>query len=100
MQTLLGRLLKNEILTKEQVQLEHDQLAKRLEILHMHEKISIDAFLAAGAIQGGLEILSTLVGLNVEREEVIRHLNSMLERAARIHEAHPGLNQAIEELEL
>ena len=97
MDSLLHRLLKADDLEPSTVRAEHDRLAERLDILRHHSDITIDAFLAAGAIQGGLEVLATLVGLEVEPSEVRRHLNSMIERAQRIEEVHPGLDAAIEQ---
>ena len=97
MDSLLHRLLDADDLDPGMVRAEHDQLAERLDILRHQGDISIDAFLAAGAVQGGLEVLATLVGLEVEASEVKRHLESMIERAHRIEEVHPGLDAAIEQ---
>ena len=99
MDSLLHRLLKADNLDPSTVRAEHDLPAKRLDILRHQGDITIDAFLAAGAIQGGLEVLATLVGLAVEPSEVTKHLNSMIERAQRIEEVHPGLDAAIEQQE-
>ena len=97
MDSLLRRLLKEEDLEPSTVRAEHERLAERLDILRHNGEITIDAFLAAGAIQGGLEVLATLVGLEVDPSEVTRHLNSMIERAQRIEEVHSGLDAAIEQ---
>ena len=70
MDSLLRRLLKEEDLEPGTVRAEHDMLAERLDILRHNGDITIDAFLAAGAIQGGLEVLATLVGLEVNPSEV------------------------------
>ena len=59
--------------------------------------ISNDAYLAAGAVQGGLAMLGDVIDIGISRSEVQEQLRQLLERAGRVDESHPGLDEAIEE---
>ena len=57
----------------------------------------VDAYLAAGAVQGGLAMLGDMIDIGITRSEVQDQLRQLLERADRVDESHPGLDEAIEE---
>ncbi len=95
MKTLIERLMSVADLNAEMLKKEHIFLSKRLSSLRNSEEITNDAYLAAGAIEGGIELLSSLVGLGVDKEEINLRLQALLERAERIDSAHPNLGTAI-----
>ena len=66
------------------------------QLLHT-SRISNDAYLAAGAVQGGLSMLGDMIDIGISRSEVQEQLRQLLERAGRVDESHPGLDEAIEE---
>ena len=66
------------------------------QLLHTR-RISNDAYLAAGAVQGGLSMLGDMMEIGIPRNEVQDQLRQLLERAGRVDESHPGLDEAIEE---
>lgn len=66
------------------------------QLLHSRS-ISNDAYLAAGAVQGGLALLGDMIDIGITRGEVQDQLRQLLERADRVDESHPGLDDAIEE---
>ncbi len=75
---------------------EAEFIASRLEILRIHGKITNDAFLDAGAIQGAFTLIGTLVEMGVSQQEIQQELRNTLVRAKRLEEKHPGLDIAIE----
>ena len=96
METCLNRLLALPHLDSVTVQSELTLLSKRLEATKHDSTISIDAFLAAGVVEGGLGMVSNLLDLGVPQAEARDHVNQLLSRAKRIEAAHPGLDAAIE----
>ena len=66
------------------------------QLLHT-QRISNDAYLAAGAVQGGLAMLGDMIDIGIPRDEVQEQLRQLLDRAVRVDESHPGLDEAIEE---
>tara|TARA_B110000003_G_scaffold31629_1_gene29498 strand:- start:307 stop:645 length:339 start_codon:yes stop_codon:yes gene_type:complete len=75
---------------------EAEFIASRLEILRIHGKISNDAFLDAGAIQGAFTLIGNLVEMGIPQREIQQELRNTLARAKRLEEKHPGLDTAIE----
>ena len=75
---------------------EAEFIASRLEILRAHGKITNDAFLDAGAIQGAFTLIGNLVEMGIPQQEIQQELRSTLARAKRLEEKHPGLDTAIE----
>lgn len=75
---------------------EADFIASRLEILRINGKISNDAFLDAGAIQGAFTLIGNLVEMGIPQREIQQELRNTLARAKRLEEKHPGLDIAIE----
>ena len=71
-------------------------MSKRLEFLRQKRKISNDAFLDAGAIQGAFSMIGNLVEMGVPQQEIFSHLKQQLSRACKLEIKHPGLNGAIE----
>ena len=72
-------------------------MANRLEVCRLDGKISNDAFLDAGVIQGALVMIGNHADMGVAQTEIHRLLLEQLDRASRLEKKHPGLDAAIEE---
>ena len=75
---------------------EAEFIASRLEILRINGKISNDAFLDAGAIQGAFTLIGNLVEMGIPQREIQQELRNTHASAKRLEEKHPGLDIAIE----
>ena len=62
----------------------------------MQSKISNDAYLDAGAIQGALEMIANHIDMGVAQTEIHDLLVQQISRANRLEEKHPGLDYEIE----
>jgi len=71
-------------------------ISRRLESLKYRGKISNDAFLDAGSIQGAFEMIANLIDMGVPQTEIFSQLKQQLERARKLEIKYPGLNNAIE----
>lgn len=71
-------------------------LANRLEELRLNRRISNDAYLDAGAVQGAIALAANMADMGVSQQEVQQTLRSTLSRAKRLETKHPGLNWAVE----
>ncbi|PXY70831.1 MAG: hypothetical protein CXX83_00265 [Methanobacteriota archaeon] len=96
MQTCIVHLLGQPHIDAPTVRSEVDFLEQSLTQLRHDGSISNDAYLDAGAIEGGLAMLANLLDLGIPTSEVQEHLRQLHERAGRIHEAHPTLDGAVE----
>ncbi len=81
---------------EESIRAEVEFIADALDSLRHDGKISNDAYLDAGSVQGGLTMVANLASLNVEQSELIEHLSQIEGRASRLEIVHPGLGAAIE----
>jgi hypothetical protein len=95
MHTCIDTLIASENLTAEMIKQEALFLQETLENLRLNGTISNDAYLDAGSIEGGLNVLANLIELGVSESEVQDHLRQLHERAGRIDEAHPSLGPAV-----
>ena len=59
-------------------------------------EISNDAYLDAGSIQGGLNLVASLLEQEVPDDEVIKQLEQLTERALRISDNYPQMDGKIE----
>ncbi|MBC8437799.1 MAG: hypothetical protein H8D82_00850 [Euryarchaeota archaeon] len=82
-------------MTTELVKQEVEFLQSSLENLRINGEISNDAYLDAGAVEGGLSMLANLIELGIAAEEIQDLLRQLHERAGRIDEAHPNLGPAV-----
>lgn len=83
-------------LTNELVNLEVIYVSKTLELMRDAKKISNDAYLDSGSIQGGLSVISSLLEQGVQKNEINLLLNTLLERAKALNSKYPELNGLIE----
>lgn len=96
MRTCIDRLIAQAHLDASRVRGEATYISNRLEQARSEELISNEAFLDAGAIEGALEMIANHLDMGISQSEVHDLLRDQLERAKRIEEKHPGLNQVIE----
>lgn len=96
MRTCVDHLIALPHLDGPRIRQEADFLSKRLEFLRQKRKISNDAFLDAGAIQGAFSMIGNLVEMGVSQQEIFSHLKQQLSRACKLEIKHPGLDGAIE----
>ena len=59
-------------------------------------EISNDAYLDAGSIQGGLNLVASLLEQEVSDYEIIMQLEQLTERAGRISDNYPQMDGKIE----
>ena len=96
MRTCVDHLIALPHLDGPRIRQEADFLSKRLEFLRQKRKISNDAFLDAGAIQGAFSMIGNLVEMGVPQQEIFSYLKQQLSRACKLEIKHPGLDGAIE----
>jgi hypothetical protein len=83
-------------LTNELVNTEVIYISQTLELMRDAKKISNDAYLDSGSIQGGLSVISSLLEQGVQKNEINLLLNTLLERAKALNSKYPELNGLIE----
>lgn len=96
MRTCVERLISNQNIDASIVRDEIQFLQSTLESLRLDLKISNDAYLDAGAIQGGLSMLSNLIEHGISSDEIQQHLRDILARGVKLDLVHPDLDGAIE----
>ncbi|MGB1435527.1 MAG: hypothetical protein ACPG68_01465 [Candidatus Thalassarchaeaceae archaeon] len=98
MQTLIRRFENLETIDIEVLEEEIIFLAKNLEILRITDKISNDAFLDAGMIQGGLTTISNLLSQGLKTQDVKGQLKRLKDKAIVLGDSYPELDQLIESM--
>lgn len=98
MQTLIRRFENLETIDPEVLEEEIIFLAKNLEILRITDKISNDAFLDAGMIQGGLTTISNLLSQGLKTQDVKGQLERLKDKAIVLGDSYPELDQLIESM--
>ena len=73
-----------------------ESLANALDSLRANGTITNDAYLDAGAIQGGMMMIANLIDAGIDRKELAEHMSALLSRSQRVEESHPGLGASIE----
>jgi len=96
METSMGRIASNGTPTSAEVSNEVEFLSEALGNLRDAGQITNDAYLDAGAIQGGLTLVASLLNQGVPTEEVDEQISQLSERATRICAAHPDIDSQIE----
>ena len=77
---------------------QRDFVRDSLEVLRATSKISNDAFLDAGTIQGGLSLLLNLISQGISEDEAFSQLEALKSRAHLLEEKYPGLDKKVENL--
>ena len=98
METIIRRFENSETIDSEILEEEIVFLAKNLEILRITDKISNDAFLDAGMIQGGLSIISNLLSQGLKTQDVKGQLNRLMDKAIVLSNSYPELDKLIESM--
>jgi hypothetical protein len=83
-------------LTCSAIQLEMEFISETLEFLRDGQFISNEAYLEAGSIQGGMNVISNLLDNNVEDEEITIQYQILSKKTQRLHNNFPKLNELIE----
>ena len=79
----------------DQIRSRIESLVDALDVLRQDGAITNDAYLDAGAIHGGLMMLSNLIEVGIDRIEVKSHMEDLISRAQRVEEVHPGLMASV-----
>ena len=98
MQTLIRRFENLETIDLEVLEEEIIFLAKNLEILRITDKISNDAFLDSGMIQGGLTTISNLLSQGLKTQDVKGQLKRLKDKAIVLGDSYPELDRLIESM--
>lgn len=80
----------------DQIRSRIESLVDALDLLRQDGAITNDAYLDAGAIHGGLMMLSNLIEVGIDRTEVKSHMEDLISRAQRVEEVHPGLMASVD----
>jgi len=83
-------------LTYSDIQLETEFISETLEFLRDGQLISNEAYLEAGSIQGGMNVIANLLNNNVEDEEINIQYQILSQKTQRLHNNFPQLNELIE----
>ena len=83
-------------LTCSAIQLEMEFVSETLELLRDGQLISNEAYLEAGSIQGGMNVISNLLDNNVEDEEINIQYQILSQKTQRLNDNFPNLNELIE----
>ena len=94
----MGLITSNGTPTSEHVNEEVEFLSEALGNLRDAGQISNDAYLDAGAIQGGLSLVASLLDQGAPTEEIDVQLSQLSERATRICSIHPEIDSQIESM--
>jgi len=96
MRTCLDRLIELPRMNGPAVRDESEFVSSRLEQCRHDGIISNDAFLDAGVIQGALGMIANHIDMGVPKKEVRELIRQQIDRAERLEEKHPGLDNAVE----
>jgi len=98
MKTVLGRFNNLNIASVDTINEEITFLQNTLEVLRVTNKISNDAFLDAGIIQGGLSLISNLLSQGVSSEEANTQLRRRKDKEDMLTKTYPELDNMIESM--
>lgn len=85
-----------ETINADQIRSKIESLVNALDVLRQDGVITNDAYLDAGAVHGGLMMLSNLIDVGIDRTEVKSHMEDLISRAQRVEEVHPGLMASVD----
>lgn len=94
--TAITSVTESESRTSDLMAAEVEYLSSTLSILRDSDVITNDEFLEAGAIQGGLNVLSAMISNGADDSEVNVQILSLKRRAEALCEKHPGIDSKIE----
>ena len=94
--TSIASVTGSESRTTDVMMAEVDYLSSTLSILRDSDVITNDEFLEAGAIQGGLSLLSAMISNGADDSEVNVQILSLKRRAEELCERYPDIDTKIE----
>tara|TARA_S200000501_G_scaffold153244_1_gene144429 strand:- start:17881 stop:18180 length:300 start_codon:yes stop_codon:yes gene_type:complete len=94
--TSIDSVIGQETRIPSQINREVEFLSSTLSLLRDSGIISNDEFLAAGSIQGGLNLLSAMISNSADSEELEIQISSLKDRALSICKRFPNLDGKIE----
>ena len=94
--SLIEIVSSNKELTSKRVNLEVNYVSNTLELMRDARKISNDAYLDSGSIQGGLSVVSSILEQDIPSEEISLLLDTIFQRAEILNSRYPELNKLIE----
>ncbi|MBL47297.1 MAG: hypothetical protein CMG56_07390 [Candidatus Marinimicrobia bacterium] len=94
--TSVASVTGSESRTTDVMMAEVDYLSSTLSILRDSDVITNDEFLEAGAIQGGLSLLSAMISNGADDSEVNVQILSLKRRAEELCERYPDIDTKIE----
>jgi hypothetical protein len=98
MKTVLERFADTNLLNVDVLNLEVNFLKNSLEVLRVTSRISNDAFLDAGIIQGGLSLISNLLEQGISVEEANSQLSRLIIKSNALMETYPELDNMLESM--
>ncbi|MCP2507406.1 MAG: hypothetical protein NLN64_03825 [Candidatus Thalassarchaeaceae archaeon] len=98
MKTILEKFGDINLLNVNILNLEVNFLKNSLEILRVTSRISNDAFLDAGIIQGGLSLISNLLEQGVSVDEANLQLSRLIIKSNVLMETYPELDSMLESM--
>mgnify|MGYP005637168597 FL=1 len=97
---LISRLITmcsdKESITSDIVNKEVNYISNTLELMRDAQRMSNDAYLESGSIQGGLSVISSLLEQDITDSEIDSLLNTLLERTKILDTKYPDLNEIME----
>ena len=94
--TLIERKTSGIVITSEMLNQEIEHISKSLELMRDARKISNDAYLDSGSIQGGLTVIAGLIEQNISDDEINSLMATLLSRSEILEEKYPGLSEALD----
>ena len=85
-----------ENITSDIVNAEVNYISNTLELMRDAHRLSNDAYLESGSIQGGLSVISSLLEQNITDLEIDSLLNTLLQRTKVLDSKYPDLNEIME----
>lgn len=98
MKTILEKFGDINLLNVNILNFEVNFLKNSLEILRVTSRISNDAFLDAGIIQGGLSLISNLLEQGVSVDEANLQLSRLIIKSNVLMETYPELDSMLESM--
>ena len=95
-ETLIEKKASGIEITSEMLNQEIEHISKSLELMRDARKISNDAYLDSGSIQGGLTVISSLIEQNISDDEINALMATLLSRSEVLEEKYPGLSECLD----
>lgn len=94
--TLIEKKASGIDISSEMLNQEIEYISKSLELMRDARKISNDAYLDSGSIQGGLTVIASLIEQNISDDEINSLMATLLSRSEILEEKYPGLSETLD----